>query len=161
MSGHSSLLSAMEEAHAQVGVAREIFKELYRTEAPNPAVVTFVSLSDTEITWSEVVRRPIRLGKKVVYDLRPHLRVNLALTLPSVPEAVFHATLLEELIHLHRGWDIKDPHDFLFWNMALRYRFFSDSMVWKERNVRAILRELEEIDYFGFHTQKIGRLLKI
>jgi hypothetical protein len=138
--------------HSCASDARLIFQELYQKEAPNPIVVTFISLSNSEITWAEILRRPIKspIGRKIIYDLRPKMRINLALSLPFIPIEVVYSTLLEELVHLYRGWDIKEPHDAVFWKMVLRYRFFSSSMIWKEKNAGRVLDALNQNSYFGF-----------
>lgn len=119
-----------------VSDTRDIFTALYGKVAPNPIVVVFTPSRVDGVVWAEVERRQIEcLGQ---WELTPKLRLNIVLTLEEIPDEVVYATILEELIHLHRGWKIKDHHDSTFWNMALKYRFFSDSMVFKERSAQLI-----------------------
>lgn len=121
-----------------VADARDLFTTLYGKVAPDPVVVAFIPASVDGVVWGEVERRSIKYFGKRFIDLAPKLRLNMVLALDEVPDEVALATVLEELIHLHRGWKIKDPHDTVFWDMALKYRFFADSMVFKERAVQLI-----------------------
>lgn len=121
-----------------VADTRDLFTALYGKVAPNPVVVAFVPERVDGVVWGEVERRSIEYFGKRFMDLAPKLRLNMVLALDEVPDEVAVATILEELIHLHRGWEIKDDHDTVFWGMALKYRFFADSIVFKERSVRLI-----------------------
>jgi len=122
-----------------------IFVEVCNHPTPEFVVDLFASKpGDKELCWAEVKRRQIHLPGRAAYDLPPVLRINLALFLPMVPTEVVYSTLLEELIHLHRGFDLINPHDAVFLRMARRYPFYDDSELWKKYHAFEVLQELNE-----------------
>lgn len=134
------------EAEIRVAIddACLIFQELYTLPVPAFLVQLFAEVSDDEICWSEVKQRPLRLGSVSIYELKPLLRINLALFLPSVPVEIVYSTLLEELVHLHRGFGLVNPHDAVFRRMVRQYKFFADSELWKLWNAYDVVQEMKQ-----------------
>lgn len=124
---------------AQVHHANKYFKHLYDVEPKKFKLVFFSSEASTYVKWSEVKRRRILLHGFLDYELLPFLRVNLILAQDWIPVEVVISTLIEELVHLHLGFDKSDPHDQEFYDMVMKCPEFAEGLLWKEKNVLKVI----------------------
>jgi len=107
-------------------------------EAPKFKVATFKSNAVTYVKWSEVKRRRLRVPGFISIELKPLFRLNEIFMIDWVPIKALVSTYVEEIVHLHLGFDKANPHDQEFFNLAMKHPTFITGLRWKEQNVQRV-----------------------